>query len=201
MSKVSSRSLFLAAFAVFIFSCTVAFAVEKKEAERQEPAEPGLADVVSSESAEIFDPVKQYEQAKAADGQELALEWYCRAARQGHGKSQYEIGAFYMKSPDVVKGEEGGRRNIAAAMMWLDMAIINKVSEAAALRKDMGKRAQLADFALYSSFTRRESRAPCTWTEVYEGTEEGDESGTLHDGTPVDDGMIEIDENESLDIE
>lgn len=196
MSKKTARSLIFAAFAVFILSCTVAFAVEKKE-----PVEPSLAEVVNSEAVEVFDPVKQYEQAKAVDGQELALEWYCRAARQGHGESQYEIGAFYMKSPDVVKGKEGGRRNIAAAMMWLDIAIINKVNEAVPLRKDLGKRAQPADFVLYSAFTRRERNAPCTWTEVYEGTEKSDEPVTLHDGTQVDDGMIEIDESESLDIE
>ncbi|MBI4032035.1 MAG: sel1 repeat family protein [Proteobacteria bacterium] len=193
MSKTSVRSLFLAAFAVFILSCTVAFAVEKKE--------PELSGAAVSQAAEIFDPEKQYEQGKAADVQELALEWYCQAARQGHGKSQYEIGLFYMKSPDIVKGKEGGRRNIAAAMMWLDVAIINKIREAVELRKELGKRAQPADFALYSSFTRRETNAPCTWAEIYEGKEEGDETVMLHDGTPVDDGMIEIDENESLDIE
>lgn len=95
-----------------------------------------------------------------------ALAFYCTAARQGYGAAQYEVGRIYAAQPGTPQ-EDADRRDIAAAMMWLDMAHINKIREAKAVRRHLGKNARPQDFTLYAQFTRMEIDAPCTWDEIY----------------------------------
>lgn len=101
-----------------------------------------------------------------------ALVLFCEGARYGYGPSQLEVGKIYDKRPGKLQ-DDAQRRDMAAAMMWLDMAIINNMKEAIPLRKNLGMRAQAQDFRLYSAFTRMETNAPCLWEEIYMPVEEG----------------------------
>ena len=114
----------------------------------------------------ILMPNARAQEAVSADVIKDALAFYCPAARQGEGVAQYEVGRIYAAQPGTPE-KDTIRRDIAAAMMWLDMAHINKVQEARALRRHLGKTARPQDFALYAQFTRMEIDAPCTWEEIY----------------------------------
>ena len=123
------------------------------------------------------DPEATLAEGKAIEVTDVkqALELYCTAARQGLGKSQYEVGRIYAAQPGQQTkhaDDIGGQRDLAAAMMWLDMAIINKVKDAKILRRTLGMVAHTEEFLLYGQFTRMEIDAPCTWAEVYEPPEE-----------------------------
>lgn len=126
-------------------------------------------------SADI-NPTQTHEDGQEAEKTDLgkALELYCTAARQGFGPAQYEAGRIYASRPGRQEDESGGRRDIAAAMMWLDMAVINKVAAAKKLRRDLGILAKPEDFALYGNFSRMEAEAPCLWDEVYPPPEKRD---------------------------
>ena len=129
---------------------------------------------LATASADI-DPGATYKEGLETEKTDLegALTLYCTAARQGYGRAQYEVGRIYASRPGKQADEDkGGRRDIAAAMMWLDMAIINKVTEAKLLRRTLGGTAREDDFSLYGQFTRQEIGAPCQWDEVYKPPEE-----------------------------
>lgn len=120
------------------------------------------------------DPETTYREAVALQATDLkqSLVLLCEGARYGHGPSQLEVGKIYDKRPGKLK-DEAQHRDMAAAMMWLDMAVINNMKEAIPLRRQLGIRAQPEDFTLYASFTRMETEAPCLWDEIYLPAEEG----------------------------
>ena len=131
----------------------------------------------AARAAAEIDPEATFAEGQVAAAKDIrqALEFYCTAARQGLGGAQYEIGRIYAAQPGQQTkhaDDSGGRRDLAAAMMWLDMAIINKVKDAKLLRRTMGRVAHAEEFILYGEFTRMEIEAPCTWAEVYEPPEE-----------------------------
>lgn len=129
---------------------------------------------VLAQAGANIDPEATLAEGKAIEATDVkqALELYCTAARQGLGRAQYEIGRIYATQPGKQTGDEDGERDIASAMMWLDMAVINKVKDAKILRRTLGKVAHKEEFDLYARFTRMEIEAPCTWVEVYEPPEE-----------------------------
>lgn len=123
------------------------------------------------------DPEAVFAEGAALEKTDLkgALEYYCEAARQGHGPAQAAVGRIYAARPGTQTGDNEGRRDVAAAMMWLDIAILNRMKDMRAGRRKLGVTAQPEDFALYGRFTRMEIDAPCTWAEVYEPPEENRE--------------------------
>lgn len=134
-------------------------------------------------SPSVPDSEGLYARGNEAASETESLTFYCEAARQGHGPSQFRAGQILagdykskrLTIDDVedrrariaeaeaagVKDKSAPRRDLAAAMMWLDMAIINGVSEAKDLRSRLGLIAWPEDFALYARYTRMEAAAPC----------------------------------------
>jgi hypothetical protein len=123
---------------------------------------------------EFADPEISYKKGVELQATDLtrSLNYLCEAARQGYGPAQFEVGRIYGNRPGESANADD-QRDIAAAMMWLDMAVINDVREAAPLRKALGIRAQPEDFILYGAFTRMEADAPCLWEEIYTPVTEG----------------------------
>lgn len=137
-----------------------------------------MTPAVTETEEEDADMEVLFERAEKETDSAQALGYYCQAARQGHGLAQLRLGESLSgtldrkalkkkeagekeKKDPYVKERAGGQHNIAAAMMWLDMAILNRVEEAKGLRAELGLLAAPEDFQLYASYTRMGVAAPC----------------------------------------
>lgn len=146
-----------------------------QEADQEDSVESVPQDVMISEKDSFEDPEIQYEKGQKLQSSNpvAALAWYCYAARQGHGSAQSQAGQMLANGgaglASLIAGEKEDlyrSRMRAAAMMWLDMAIINQDKNARPARKELGKKAISEDFELYSRYTRMQIDAPCTMTEI-----------------------------------
>jgi len=59
-----------------------------------------------------------------------AINWFCRAALQGHGAAQYELGRFYGKRADAWN-KQSLRQDLIYAHMWYSLAALQNVPLAA----------------------------------------------------------------------
>jgi TPR repeat protein len=62
-----------------------------------------------------------------------ALDWFCKAALQGHGGAQYQLGRYYGKRADTHWPPEL-RQDLVLAYMWYNLAALQNVPLAAAER-------------------------------------------------------------------
>lgn len=90
--------------------------------------------------------------AQAQDANDPAL--YCAAARAGSGPAQFYMGR-------LLTDEKAGARDLAAGMLWLDMAIRSGEAEAREFRRAAGRMATPKDFERYRLYNNSQRPVPC----------------------------------------
>jgi TPR repeat protein len=111
----------------------------------------------AAEAVADEDPASLFAQAGQTAPQDplTAMALYCRAARLGHAESQLQLGRYYMDGKAV-------KEDIAAAMLWFDMAARNGNAAARDLRRTLGRSATAEEFGRYRLYNNdRETRLPC----------------------------------------
>lgn len=83
-----------------------------------------------------------------------AMGLYCRAARLGHAPSQVKLGAYYLQGQYV-------EEDLAAAMLWFDIANHNGAPEAREMRRTVGRMARTEDFTRYRYYNNNRDIIPC----------------------------------------
>lgn len=115
----------------------------------------GTAGALEGGTMPAADAEETLAQAQAATDPDEAFSLYCQAARLGSGPAQYHVGKA------LAGGDRGEGINMAAGLLWLDMAIVNGVAEAKEARRHAGRRAEPDDFTRYRAYNRRRMEMPC----------------------------------------
>lgn len=106
MNDLFRKILVLSALLV----CTPAFAAGEAMFERK------LAEAERGDLEAQYDVGYRYEKGRGVEeDQEVALEWYRKAAEQGLDKAQYKLGIFYMEGLGVDQNPSKGK-------VWLQKA-------------------------------------------------------------------------------
>lgn len=104
---------------------------------------------------------------------EKATEWPCRAALRNYGPAQMELARIYAGRPfryNVMKQAAdrvlGAPKDPAVALMWAEIAEINKVDGAARLRVCLMEEATLAVQIEAAERKVRWQTSPCAWQDI-----------------------------------
>lgn len=107
------------------------------------------------------DPAALLARAQAEGDPAMAFPLYCEAARAGSGPAQAYVGR-------TLADAKGERPDIAAGMLWLDMAIRSGDVDAKALRRAAGRIATPKDFERYRVYNNSQRPLPCEPVEEIE---------------------------------
>ena len=104
---------------------------------------------------------------------QTATEWLCRAAHQSYGPAQLELARIYSGRPfrynevkKVATRVLGAPTNLAAALMWANLARQNNVEDAAKVQAALMSESTSADQAEARRLAADWRSAPCTWRET-----------------------------------
>ncbi|WP_293454623.1 hypothetical protein [Phenylobacterium sp.] len=110
----------------------------------------------------------------AESSTQMATEWLCRAARQGHPAAQYELGRIYAgenpRSPS--RGRKlmrtvAANQDLSQAQAWFALAGANGHAEAAARADDLAARMSVTERAAAEALRADWRRIPCAYDEVF----------------------------------
>ena len=104
------------------------------------------------------DPATLLARAQGEADPAVALSLYCEAAQAGSGPAQTHVGQAMMD-------EKAGVLDLAAAMLWLDRAILSGEVEARELRRMAGRLASPEDFERYRIYNNSQRPLPCGSTK------------------------------------
>ncbi len=182
-AKIFTRPLAVIAvfaFAVVLASCSLPFTGNKREEANTARLRVQLTPLAQKGDAKAqFELAETYccnsgEPGGLIDNQ-IATQWFCRAAKGGYGPAMYSLGRLY--AGDLLGGPSLGKAvrffakkaDKATALMWLEVAISHAsepaVGDGLALRRQMTV-AQTAAAARMLGDWRRQ---PCTWNKVFAG--------------------------------
>lgn len=120
------------------------------------------------------DAAAQYALGLAANGKDdaSAMQWFCKAARQGEARAQFELAMIY--GNELLETGIGARimriagnpgetssSNTRLAAMWLDLAMANGHKEAAKRRIALGKRMSAAEHVAVEKLRAKWQEVPC----------------------------------------
>lgn len=106
---------------------------------------------------------------------ETASEFLCRAALQNFGPAQLELARLYSGRvthslmPILVRAVAPPPTDMAAALMWADLASTNKVDGAEDLRRSLAGEASPEARAEAARRSTEWQSAPCTWRDTIGG--------------------------------
>jgi TPR repeat protein len=120
-------------------------------------------------------------QASKSSNAATATQWFCKAARQGEARAQFELAMIY--GNDLLETGLGARimrigggsgevssSNARLAAMWLDLAMANGHKEAAKRRIALGKRMSAADHIAVEKLRAKWQEVPCEPGQGSSGT-------------------------------
>jgi hypothetical protein len=111
---------------------------------------------------------------------EKATEWLCKAARQDYGPAQLALARIYSGrmrrgglKKMILSSIAPGPKELAFALMWVNLAKDHKINGAADLQAEIEKTATPAERAEARRLGFDWRSARCTWREVFPKSAEG----------------------------